>query len=204
MTWKPLRASALAAATFGAGLSAAWAQEPFISEIKITANTYCPVGWAEMNGQTMPIKGNDRLYSLLNCNYADNCQTSFSLPDLRGRTPIGRGVYASGTDWSRPYSIGQRGGADTTVMTVAMMPEHRHQLYASSDTPTSTSPAGNDIATFPTASPVDFYSTAAPGAKTMSAHAIGSTGAAAPFAIRQPGLGLRFCIAIDGLYPPRN
>ena len=200
MTWKYLGASALAAATLGVGAPTTWAQEPYVGEIKITANTYCPTGWVEANGQKLIVDEYYQLFLLYSDIYGGDKRVDFAVPDLRGRTPMGRGDYGG-----RTYQLGQYGGLESTRMTIETMPTHSHRLYASSSAPTSTQPTGNHIATFPEHSRVDFYGSATPGVKTMSSSAIGvSQGSAAYFAVRQPGLGMRFCIAADGAFPSRN
>ena len=113
MIWKHLTATAFAAAALGAGTSTALAQSQYLGEVKITANNFCPRDWKKADGQFIPINDNFALFALLGCEYGGDCQTSFALPDLRGRTPVGYGFT---------YSIGTRGGSEQALMTIATMP----------------------------------------------------------------------------------
>src|SRR3954468_12393472 len=101
---------------------------PFLGEIKIISWNFAPQGWAFCNGQLLPINQNQALFSLLGTMYGGNGQTTFGLPDLRGRTPI-----HVGAGWNQ----GQRGGEESHTVTLSEMPAHSHFLQASSGAPDS-------------------------------------------------------------------
>src|SRR5215213_5313178 len=105
------------------------APQPFLSELRLFACDFAPQGWAQCNGQLLPINQNQALYSLLGTTYGGDGRTNFALPDLRGRTPIHFGAG---------YTQGQRAGEEFHTLTVAEMPQHPHQANgtkANADTP---------------------------------------------------------------------
>ena len=163
---------------------------PYLAQISIFAGNFAPRGWAFCNGQILSIAQNSALFSLLGTTYGGNGQTTFALPDLRGRVPIhaGQGPGLS------PYNLGQVSGAETTTLLATNLPAHNHGISASSGAQTTNRPnngylaAGNRYATSPNA-------TMAPTA---------TTGAGQPFNNVQPYLTLNFIIAIEGIFPSRN
>ena len=106
--------------------STIYAQDPYIGEIRLVAFNFAPQGWALCNGQILPISQNQALFVLLGTTYGGNGVTTFALPDLRGRAPIHAG---QGPGLSN-YSLGQIGGTETNIMTVAQMPRHSHAVNA--------------------------------------------------------------------------
>ena len=185
--------------------------EPFLAEIKLFAGNFAPRGWAFCSGQILSIAQNTALFSLLGTTYGGNGQTTFALPDLRGRAAIGVGQGPGLAD----YSLGQVGGTETQTLTVNQMPAHTHTLTPGSMAINAVSGPGN------TQSPVDAlpaseavgvtatYSNLAPDAQ-MSANAItgdptiGLTGGSQPTSILQPYLTLSYIIALQGIFPSRN
>ena len=108
--------------------------EPFLSEVRIFSFGFAPQGWAQCNGQLLPINQNQALFSLLGTTYGGNGQTNFGLPELRGRVPmhVGRGL-----------TLGQRGGEEAHTLSSNEMPIHTHKASASANGPTVTPPTGN-------------------------------------------------------------
>src|SRR6187397_3400967 len=103
--------------------------EPFLSEIRIFSFNFAPKGWALCNGQLLPINQNQALFSLLGTTYGGNGQTTFALPDFRGRVPIHMG---------NGHTLGERAGQDAHTLTLSEMPQHTHFEQASAsnaDTP---------------------------------------------------------------------
>src|SRR2546427_8741768 len=107
--------------------------EPFLGEIKIVSFTFAPKGWALCNGQLLPINQNQALFALLGTMYGGNGQTTFALPDFRGRLPLHVG---------QGFLQGQFGGEETHTLATSEMPAHNHQVSASSNAATQASPAG--------------------------------------------------------------
>src|SRR5688572_4219355 len=108
--------------------------EPFLSEIKIVSFNFAPKGWALCNGQLLPINQNQALFSLLGTTYGGDGQTTFALPNLRGKVPI---HFGNGHD------LGETAGTESTTLTTQQMPEHLHAAQASSDPGNNVIPTGN-------------------------------------------------------------
>jgi microcystin-dependent protein len=162
----------------------------FIGEIRVFAGSFAPTGWALCDGQLLPISNYQALFSLLGTTYGGNGTTTFQLPDLRSRSIVGTGVGANLSN----VTLGQTGGTET----ISQVPAHTHSLNSSSDVTTTDNPADNVLAN---GSGTPIYNASLPD-KTMSSHAIGTTGTST-VPIRNPYLGLNYIIALDGLYPSR-
>lgn len=158
-----------------------------MGEIRMMSFQYVPRGWAACAGQLMPISQNSALFSLLGTQFGGNGQTTFGLPDLRGRTPMHRGTG---------YPVGQVGGAETHTLSVAEMPVHTHPVVAAA-TPDSLSPVG---ANFAGPGKQAFTGT---GTGPMHAGAIAPAGGSQPHENRPPYLVVNYVIAISGIYPSR-
>ena len=167
---------------------------PFIAEIRVFGFNFVPVGWATCDGQILPIQQNTALFSLLGTTYGGNGQTTFRLPNLQGRSAMGNG---RGPGLSERF-LGETGGAATIMLISSEVPAHTHTLGASV-TPDSTSPAGKLMAPAPSAA----YR--APGVVApMSAESLSPAGVSQPHENRSPYLTLNFCIALQGIFPPRS
>ncbi|HEY4079149.1 MAG TPA: tail fiber protein [Burkholderiaceae bacterium] len=173
--------------------------EPILGSICIVAFNFCPQGYASAEGQLLPINQNTALFSLLGTYYGGNGTTNFALPDLRGRVPVGQG---QGPGLS-PIDQGQVGGNETIQLTAAQMPAHTHsaQLMASSANGSTDNPSGATMARLPRS---NIYSGSGPDTNmSASAVSIGTSGSSQPIPIRDPMLGLRYCIAMQGIFPAR-
>ena len=162
--------------------------EPFLSEIRIFGFNFPPRGWAQCDGQILPIDQNQSLYSLLGTTYGGYGETSFALPDLRGRAPVH-------LDWQFP--LGQKGGVETVTLQSAQMPTHDHGWPVASTNGDAPVPTGASLAAFnngyrDATNLVDLKSTAA------------SAAGGQPHDNMQPWLAINACIAITGLFPSRN
>jgi microcystin-dependent protein len=171
--------------------------EPFIGEIKMVGFNFPPKGWATCDGQIMSIAQNTALFSLLGTTYGGNGTTTFGLPDLRGRTPIGQGTSPlSGS----PYVMGQSAGGENVSLTVQQIPPHSHTPNCNSGAGTSTASNGN----FSAADSKNYQPYAGTGPAQMAPTAIANTGAGQGHNNMQPFLCVPFCIALVGIYPSRN
>lgn len=183
-----------------AGTSGAASAEdtPYLGQMTMVGQNWCPLGYSPMNGQLLSVASNQALFSLLGCTYGGDCRSTFALPDMRGRSPVG----IDGSNGN--YQWGSRGGAETQTMTVATMPSHNHRINAS-DRPGSTgSPGGNDLADF-SGTALNGYTNAPPNNQIMASNTIGiSPGSSQAFSIRQPYQVINYCIAIQGIFPSRN
>jgi microcystin-dependent protein len=164
--------------------------DAYLGQIKLWACNFAPRGWALCNGQIMSINANQALFAILGTTYGGNGQTTFALPDLRGRTPV---------NWGNGTSLGAVGGAESHTLTINEIPAHMHTVSGSSNSATLGDPTG---AQWPTDNAKPF-STATPDTQ-LSPVAIGNTGASQPHSNMQPYLTLNFCIALTGIFPSRN
>jgi len=169
----------------------AQAQTPFIGEIRWVAFNFAPVGWAICDGQLLPISQNQALFSLLGTTFGGDGQTTFALPDLRGRTPIHVGP---GRD------LGETGGEESHTLLASEIPWHAHPAMASNAEATAVSPAGN---VFAAKSRVPLYGPG-PANIDMGASAIGTAGGSQLHNNMPPYQTLQCIIALWGLYPSRN
>ncbi len=170
--------------------------EPFIGEIRMFGFGFAPQGWAQCNGQLLPIAENTALFSLLGTTYGGDGRTTFALPDLRSRVPAGQG---QGPGLSS-YAQGQAGGAETVTLTAAQMPGHAHPVRASGSAADSDQPAGRTLARS-----AGYTYTAKPGTGTvMNADMVGEAGGGQPHGNIQPYLAVTFCIATAGIFPSRS
>jgi microcystin-dependent protein len=167
--------------------------EPFLGSIALFAFDWAPRGWARCDGALLSISSNTALFSLLGTTYGGNGQTTFALPDLRGRAPIHDGQGPGLSSWS----AGQSAGAETVTLTTANLPAHNHGVQATA-TAASKSPAGNVPAYT-----ADASSYGASDGTTMAATMTANTGNSQPVSITQPVLAMNYCIAIEGIYPSR-
>lgn len=174
--------------------------EPFLGEIRMFGGNFAPRGWAFCNGQLLPIAQNSALFSILGTTYGGDGQTTFALPDLRGRVPMHWGQGPGLT----PRSLGESSGSENVTLLTTQMPAHTHLANASSDDANSTAPTNALWATAVDANSqqVSAYGTTAN--TTMSPQAIGSAGGSQPHNNMQPFLCLSFIIALEGIYPSRN
>jgi microcystin-dependent protein len=183
---------------------------PFLSEIDLFAFNFAPHGWAQCNGQLLPINQNQALFALLGTTYGGNGITTFALPDLRGRAALG---FGQGPGLSS-HALGESTGAESITLTVSQLAAHSHTVSPSAITATArgrNAPGNqqtpvNAVPAIDAASTVLMYATATPTANagaltltgTVSAGAVGSTQA---HENRQPLLALTFCIALQGIFP---
>jgi len=180
--------------------------QPFIGMIVLFAGNFAPRNWAFCSGQLLPIAQNTALFSILGTTYGGNGQTTFALPDLRGRVPLHPG---QGPGLSTRY-LGEAGGVENVTLTTLQMPAHNHSvtmaLNVKNAAGNSPSPAGSVLAN-EAAGVTAMYSNAAPDTAMASGAVTGSVGTAGgsqPTSIMQPYLGVNYIIALYGIYPSRN
>ncbi|WP_312110763.1 phage tail protein [Brevibacillus reuszeri] len=163
--------------------------EPFVGELRLFPINYAPRGWAFCDGQILQINQNQALYSLLGNTYGGDGRTTFALPDLRGKVPV---------HVSTSIPLGSSAGEASHTLTINEIPQHTHQVVASSANATATNPAGNTWAQV-----AEPYAQAN-SLTQMNPAAIGTAGGSQPHNNMQPYLAMHFCIALQGIYPSRN
>jgi microcystin-dependent protein len=166
--------------------------EPFLSEIRIMSFGYAPHSWAMCNGQLLPINQNQGLFSLLGTTYGGNGQTTFALPDLRGRVPI----HTSGNS----FTLGQAGGQQAHTITMSEMPMHVHVANATSAGATSPTLGGLLLAD---TAPNEVY-LGAQDFVALHPGTLTNVGGSQAHQNMQPFLTLNFCIALQGIFPSQT
>jgi microcystin-dependent protein len=173
---------------------------PFLAEIRILACNFAPVGWAFCNGQLLSISQNTALFSLLGTYYGGDGKSTFALPNLQGMAPM---HWGQGPGLSL-YDLGENGGETAVTLLSSEVPQHTHTLQASSHTADLDSPGPSNA--LARSVPGMIYKTPA-GANAPQPMANGiltASGAGLPHNNMMPYLTLNFCIALQGVYPPRS
>lgn len=168
--------------------------DPYIGEIKLVPYNFAPLGWALCNGALLAISQNEALFALIGTMYGGDGQSTFQLPDLRGRVALHLGQGAGLSN----YAQGEVAGAPATTLTAAQIPAHTHAVAVSSALGNLPNPSGQHLG----AAPLGLgyaYGTTSNG--TMPAGAIASTGGSQPHSNEQPYLGLNYIIALEGVFP---
>jgi microcystin-dependent protein len=172
--------------------------DPFVAEIRMFPFNFAPRGWAFCDGQLLPLSQNTALFSLLGTTYGGNGKSNFALPDLQGRAPMhpGQGPGLS------LHDLGESAGAETVTLLESEIPSHTHALSAQAvpgDTPT---PDAGVHARVIGATP--YQPPAAAPLVAMSDQALAAVGGDQPHNNMMPYLTLNFCIALQGVFPPRT
>lgn len=164
--------------------------EPFLAEIRIFSFNFAPKGWAQCNGQTMPINQNQALYALLSTKFGGDGKTTFGIPNLQGRVAVNPGP--NNVAW------GTSGGEVTHTLTSSEMPAHNHAVVASLSAAAQRGPSGGYWSVVS-----DTTNNYAPMPNTtMAAAAVTTVGGGQAHPNMQPYLVLNYCIAITGYFPP--
>lgn len=172
----------------------------YIGQISAFAGNFCPRNWAAADGTLVPISQNAALFSLFGTYYGGDGRTSFALPDLRGRRPVGFGDGPGiGT-----YAMGQRAGATQFTLTINNLPSHNHvgMMRAAQMQGDTQNPNNNSLAT---TAVTQIYHTGAPTVN-MDVGTVVTTnsGGSGPVSKESPYLVMRWCVAMFGIYPSRN
>ena len=175
---------------------------PFLGQVMLFAGGFAPRGWATCEGQLLAISQNDALFSLLGTTYGGDGRTTFGLPDLRGRAPIGVGTGPGLTP--RPW--GQKSGSENTTLNTNNLPAHNHgitvEVAVSTGNGTTDEPDGNVLAG--TTSPTYAAASSANGKLAGASGSSTNTGSGQSFNNMQPYLAMYYIIALQGVYPSRN
>lgn len=166
--------------------------EPFLAEIRIVGFNFAPRGWAFCDGQILPINQNQSLYSLLGTTYGGDGQTSFALPDLRGRAPVHPN--------NSTIQPGAKSGAETHTLTANELPAHTHKLMIAETEGTKEAGSSPSLSQ---SKNEKRYTTAQPQT-TMHPSGVAQTGGGQAHDNMQPSLVVNYCIALQGLFPSRS
>jgi microcystin-dependent protein len=164
--------------------------QPYVGEIRMFAGNFAPAGWMFCEGQLLPISENETLFQLIGTTYGGDGQSTFSLPDLRGRIPIHQG---------NGFILAETGGAEEITLTIQQIPVHSHPLLGSSSVAADGNPGGRVPAETGTAGAF-FYLEDTPTV-TMAANAISPVGGSQPHTNFQPYLCVDFIISLFGIFP---
>ena len=162
--------------------------QPYVGEFRMFAGNFAPAGWMFCNGQLLPISENETLFQLIGTTYGGDGQSTFALPDLRGRLPLHQG---------NGFILAETGGAEAITLTVNQIPAHTHALLASEAVGSAASPQGSLLG----ASGSSNVYRPGPTTTLMSPLAVGPVGGSQPHTNLQPYLCIDFIISLFGIFP---
>jgi microcystin-dependent protein len=165
--------------------------QPYVGEIRMFAGNFAPAGWMFCEGQLLPISEYETLFNLIGTTYGGDGQSTFALPDLRGRVPI---------HFGNGFTLAETGGVETVTLTVSQIPAHSHPLLASSSPGTSNTPVGNLTAE---SASINTYIQDVTNSN-MSPSAVSSVGGSQPHNNFQPYLCVDFIISLFGIFPSQT
>jgi microcystin-dependent protein len=174
--------------------------DPFVAEIRIFPFNFAPKGWAFCDGQLLPLSQNTALFSLLGTTYGGDGKSNFALPDLQGNVPM---HFGQGPGLSL-HDLGETGGSETVTLLESEIPAHAHVVESLPAPANRTAPAGNSIARVQGTTGPYVPAASSPPLVTMDPNAVAPAGGDQPHNNLQPYLTLSFCIALQGVYPPRT
>jgi microcystin-dependent protein len=169
--------------------------DPFVAEIRIFPFSFAPRGWAFCDGQILPLSQNTALFSLLGTTYGGNGQSNFALPNMQGNAPMhpGQGPGLS------LHDLGEIGGSETVSLLESEIPSHAHFARGSTDDDDSTVPGAHSYGGLTVA-----YAPGNSALAAMAPESLAPAGGDQPHNNLQPYLTLNFCIALQGVFPPRG
>ena len=172
--------------------------DPFVAEIRIFPFNFAPKGWAFCDGQLLPLSQNTALFSLLGTTYGGNGKSNFALPNMQGNAPMhpGQGPGLS------LHDLGETGGSETVSLLESEIPSHAHTMRGLIDDGDLKLPA--PTRSFAKSGGGNAYTTTTSGLQAMSGSTIAPAGGDQPHNNMQPYLTLNFCIALQGVFPPRT
>ncbi|PKN94768.1 MAG: phage tail protein [Chloroflexi bacterium HGW-Chloroflexi-6] len=162
--------------------------QPYVGEIRMFAGNFAPAGWMFCEGQLLPISENETLFQLIGTTYGGDGESTFALPDLRGRIPLHQG---------NGFILAETGGAEEITLTVNQIPAHSHPFLASATISNQSAPTNNVVAQ---SSSADLYIEDTPNV-SLVATAISSVGGSQPHTNFQPYLCVDFIISLFGIFP---
>jgi microcystin-dependent protein len=165
--------------------------QPYVGEIRMFAGNFAPAGWMFCEGQLLPISEYETLFNLIGTTYGGDGQSTFALPDLRGRVPL---------HFGNGFTLAETGGVETITLTVSQIPAHSHPFLASSNNASTANAANNVPATATNYTPY----IAAAANTALNAQSVTSTGGSQPHNNFQPYLCVDFIISLFGIFPSQT
>ena len=174
--------------------------DPFVAEIRIFPFNFAPKGWAWCDGQLLPLSQNTALFSLLGTTYGGNGKSNFALPDLQGRAPMhpGQGPGLS------LHDLGETGGSETVSLLESEIPSHSHAMNAHNGDPADHQTPSTTTTIAQSANGSAFQSTTNSSLAALADNILAPAGGDQPHNNMQPYLTFYFCIALQGVFPPRT
>lgn len=169
--------------------------QPYVGEIRMFAGNFAPAGWMFCEGQLLSISENETLFNLIGTTYGGDGQSTFALPDLRGRLPL-----HFGTGTGSNFTLAESGGVETVTLTVSQIPAHTHPFLATSSPGNATGATGNVLGELTAA---DMF-TSSPPTIAMAAGTTSTTGGSQPHNNFQPYLCVNFIISLFGIFPSQT
>ena len=169
--------------------------DPFVGEIRMFGGNFAPAGWAFCNGQTLPISEYDTLFNLIGTTYGGDGQTTFNLPDLRGRLPVHQGTGTGGT-----FTLGEAAGVETVTLTLQQTPAHTHSFVGTTNQAGTTNPPTNILGQNPGS---NIY-VEDQAAVALAPQSLLSEGGSQPHDNFQPYLCVSFIISLFGVFPSQS
>jgi microcystin-dependent protein len=171
--------------------------DPFVAEIRVFGFKFAPKGWAECNGQLLPVSQNTALFALLGTNFGGDGKSTFGLPDFQGSTAIGQGQGLSS------YYVGEEGGVPNVKLLQTQIPVHTHQAMGTNE-PAELQAPGPDRALARSTPGFAWQADTSTKLAPMNVQSTSILGAGLPHENMPPAVPLVFCIALEGVYPPRE
>jgi microcystin-dependent protein len=166
--------------------------QPYVGEIRIFAGNFAPAGWMFCEGQLLPISENETLFQLIGTTYGGDGQSTFGLPDLRGRIPVHQG---------NGFVLAQSGGVEEVTLTLNQIPAHSHAFIASTNNASTVNAQTNILAQTPSYTP---YITGFSPNTPLNPASVGGTGGSQPHTNFQPYLCVDFIISLFGIFPSQT
>ena len=166
--------------------------QPYVGEIRMFAGNFAPAGWMFCEGQLLPISEFETLFNLIGTTYGGDGQSTFALPDLRGRLPLHQG---------NGFTLAETGGVETVTLTTSQIPAHSHPFLATSSFGTSASPAGTVLAQNQA---IKLYDSPNAPKTALAPGAVAMTGGSQPHDNFQPYLCVDFIISLFGVFPSQT
>ena len=167
--------------------------QPYVGEIRMFAGNFAPAGWMFCEGQLLPISENETLFQLIGTTYGGDGESTFALPDLRGRIPL---HFGSGVN------LAEQGGSEEVTLTVQQIASHNHAILGTAANATTTSPKSNVPATMPEVTTFAYGTDLPP--VTLNPQSIGSVGGSQPHNNFQPYICINYIISLFGIFPSQT